>query len=90
MPAGITPYQENISLQSALQGQRNGLGVLSAVKCIYLKSDALHLRCGMKYRFIFLPPHNAIHLSNETLSSISPKSGSLSFFDHFRRRSEKA
>ena len=53
MPAGITPFQENILLQSAQQGRRDGLGVLSTVKCIHLKSDTLHLRCGMKYRSIF-------------------------------------
>ena len=53
MPAGITPFQGNILSQYVQHRKRNGLGVLSTVKCIYLKSDTLHLRCGMKCRFIF-------------------------------------
>jgi len=52
MPDGIIPVPGNILLQSAQQGKRNGSGVLSTVKCIYLKSGRLHLICGGKYWFI--------------------------------------
>ena len=115
IPGVIIHRPGNILSQFAQQGQRNGLAMSSMVKCICMKSGRLHLRCGMKYRFIFpftgldlyvvkpnhihgiivinrfigtpivealhatpLPPHNAIHLSNETISFISPKRGSLS------------
>jgi hypothetical protein len=70
MPAGITPFQGNILLQYAQQGKRNGLGVLSAIKCIYLRSDTFHLRCGMKYRFIIGRCPFLKICSNKTCSQI--------------------
>ena len=115
MPGVIIHRPGNILSQFAQQGQRNGLAMSSMVKCICLKSGRLHLRCGMKYRFIFpftgldtfvvipnhihgiiiinrsvekpivealhatpLQPPDAKFLKNETMSSISPKPGSLS------------